>query len=151
MYFQERQPRIHFQGGDDAEDHILFFSQKSSLRRSKEQWLWSLIDQAATSGSNCLLVSTSGKMFEISEPQFPLQRSGGNNAHIENLQVEGGLTSVSSSPWGKTWRGKWDGLVESLAVWLTGSSCSGQVSGLCFWGGRVEFKTLLHQRPPSST
>ena len=49
-------------------------------------------------------------------------------------------------------------LVVSLAsdhyldnsVWLTGSWCSGQVSGLCLWGGRAEFRTLVHQRPPGS-
>ena len=36
------------------------------------------------------------------------------------------------------------------AVWLTGSSCSGQVSGQWLWGGRAEFRTLVHQRPPRS-
>ena len=36
------------------------------------------------------------------------------------------------------------------AVWLTVSCCSGRVSGLCLWGGRAEFRTLVHQRPPSS-
>ena len=33
------------------------------------------------------------------------------------------------------------------AVWLTGSWCSGRVSGLSFWGVRAEFRTLDHQRP----
>ena len=37
------------------------------------------------------------------------------------------------------------------AMWLTGSLCSSQASGLCLWGGRAEFRTLVHQRPPSST
>ena len=37
------------------------------------------------------------------------------------------------------------------AIWLTGSSCSGQVSGLCLWGGRAEFRTLVHQRPSGPT
>ena len=36
------------------------------------------------------------------------------------------------------------------AVWLTGSLCSGWVSGLCLWGRRAKFRTLVHQRPPSS-
>ena len=35
-------------------------------------------------------------------------------------------------------------------MWLTGSWCSNQVSCLCLWGGRAEFRTLVHQRPPSS-
>ena len=35
------------------------------------------------------------------------------------------------------------------AVWLTGSWCSGWVSGLSLGGGRAEFRTLDHQRPPS--
>ena len=30
-------------------------------------------------------------------------------------------------------------------VWLTGSWCSGLVSGLSLWGGRAEFRTLDHQ------
>ena len=34
---------------------------------------------------------------------------------------------------------------------MTGSWCSSWASGLCLWGGRVEFRTLVHQRPPSST
>ena len=37
------------------------------------------------------------------------------------------------------------------AVWLTGSWCSGQVSGLSLWGGRAEFRTLVHERPAGST
>ena len=36
------------------------------------------------------------------------------------------------------------------AVWLTGSWCSGGVSGLCLWGGTAEFRTLVDQRPPGS-
>ena len=38
-----------------------------------------------------------------------------------------------------------------LAVWLTGSWCTGRVPGLCLWGGRAEFRTLVHQRPPGPT
>ena len=38
-----------------------------------------------------------------------------------------------------------------LAVWLTGSWCSGLVSGLSLWGGRAKFRTLDHQRPPGPT
>ena len=34
---------------------------------------------------------------------------------------------------------------------MTGSWCSSQASGLCLWGGRAKFRTLVHQRPPSST
>ena len=34
---------------------------------------------------------------------------------------------------------------------MTGSWCSGQVSGLCLWGRRAKFRTLVHQRPPNST
>ena len=34
-------------------------------------------------------------------------------------------------------------------MWLTGSWCSGWVSGLSLWGGRAEFRTLDHQRPPA--
>ena len=36
------------------------------------------------------------------------------------------------------------------AVWVTGSWCFSQVSGLCLWGGRAKFRTLVHKRPPSS-
>ena len=36
-------------------------------------------------------------------------------------------------------------------VWLTGSWCSSQVSGLCLWGGRAEFRTLVQQSPPGSS
>ena len=32
------------------------------------------------------------------------------------------------------------------AMWLTGSWCSGLVSGLSLWGGRAKFRTLDHQR-----
>ena len=42
-------------------------------------------------------------------------------------------------------------LLTYLAVWLTGSWCSSRVSGLCLWGGRAKFRTLVHQRPPGST
>ena len=28
--------------------------------------------------------------------------------------------------------------------------CSGRVWGLCLWGGRAKFRTLIHQRPPGS-
>ena len=34
---------------------------------------------------------------------------------------------------------------------MTGSWCSSQASGLCLWGGRAKFRTLVHQRPPSYT
>ena len=37
------------------------------------------------------------------------------------------------------------------AVWLTGSWCSGRVSGLSLWGGRAKLRTLNHQRPPNPT
>ena len=37
------------------------------------------------------------------------------------------------------------------SVWLTGSWCSGRVSGLCLSGGRAKFRTMIHQRSPSST
>ena len=37
------------------------------------------------------------------------------------------------------------------AVWMKGSWCSSQVSGLCLWGRRAKFRTLVHKRPPSST
>ena len=33
---------------------------------------------------------------------------------------------------------------------MTGSWCSSQASGLCLWGGRARFRTLVHKRPPSS-
>ena len=33
---------------------------------------------------------------------------------------------------------------------MTGSWCSTQASGLCLWGGRAKFRTLVHQKPPSS-
>ena len=36
------------------------------------------------------------------------------------------------------------------AMWRTGSWCSSQASGLCHWGGRAKFRTLVHKRPPSS-
>ena len=36
------------------------------------------------------------------------------------------------------------------AGWLTGVWGSSRVSGLCLWGGRAEFRTLVHQRPRSS-
>ena len=36
------------------------------------------------------------------------------------------------------------------AVWLTGSWCSGQLSSLCLWGRRAEFRTLVHKRLPGS-
>ena len=36
---------------------------------------------------------------------------------------------------------------SSPAMWLTVSWCSGQLSGLNLWGGRAEFRTLVHQRP----
>ena len=36
-------------------------------------------------------------------------------------------------------------------MWQTGSWCSSRVSGLCLLGGRAEFRTLVHQRPPGST
>ena len=35
------------------------------------------------------------------------------------------------------------------AVWRTGSWCSSQASGLCHWGGRAKFRTLVHKRPPA--
>ena len=34
---------------------------------------------------------------------------------------------------------------------MKGSWCSSQASGLCLRGGRAKFRTLVHQRPPSST
>ena len=34
---------------------------------------------------------------------------------------------------------------------MTGSWWSGQESGLCLWGGRAKFRTLVRQKPPSST
>ena len=34
---------------------------------------------------------------------------------------------------------------------VKGFWCSSQVSGLCFWGGRANFRTLVHKRPPRST
>ena len=37
------------------------------------------------------------------------------------------------------------------AMWRTGSWCSSQASGLCHRGGRANFRTLVHKRPPSST
>ena len=37
-----------------------------------------------------------------------------------------------------------------MAMWLTGSWCSGQVSGLCLWGERAEFMTLVQQRLPAA-
>ena len=40
---------------------------------------------------------------------------------------------------------------HSAAVWLTESWCSSRVSGRSLWGGRAEFRTLDHQRPPSPT
>ena len=36
-------------------------------------------------------------------------------------------------------------------VWMTGSWCSSQASGLHLWGGRAKFRTLVHKRLPSST
>ena len=36
------------------------------------------------------------------------------------------------------------------AVWKTGSWCSSQATGLCCWGGRTKFRTLVHKRTPSS-
>ena len=36
------------------------------------------------------------------------------------------------------------------AVWMKGSWCSSQASRLCLWGGRANFRTLVHKRPPSS-
>ena len=38
-----------------------------------------------------------------------------------------------------------------LAVWLTGTWCSGRMSGLNLWGGRAEFRTLDQQRHPGHT
>ena len=38
-----------------------------------------------------------------------------------------------------------------LTVWMKGSWCSSQASSLCLWGGRANFRTLVHKRPPSST
>ena len=37
------------------------------------------------------------------------------------------------------------------AMWLTGSWCSGRLSGLSLWGGRAKFRTSVHQRPPGPT
>ena len=37
------------------------------------------------------------------------------------------------------------------AVWLTGSWCSGRMSGLCLWDRIAKIRTLVHQRPPGST
>ena len=37
------------------------------------------------------------------------------------------------------------------AIWMKGSWCSSQASGLCLCGGRPKFRTLVHKRPPSST
>ena len=37
------------------------------------------------------------------------------------------------------------------AMWMKGSWCSSQASGLCLWGGRANFRTLVHKTPPSST
>ena len=34
---------------------------------------------------------------------------------------------------------------------MKGSWCSSQASGLCLWGGRANFRTLVHKRHPSST
>ena len=36
------------------------------------------------------------------------------------------------------------------AVWMKVSWCSSQASGLCLWGGRANFRKLVHKRPPSS-
>ena len=33
---------------------------------------------------------------------------------------------------------------------MKGSLCSSQASGLCLWGGRANFRTLVHKRPTSS-
>ena len=33
---------------------------------------------------------------------------------------------------------------------MKGSWCSSHASGLCHWGGRAKFRTLVHKRPPSS-
>ena len=35
------------------------------------------------------------------------------------------------------------------AVWMTGSWCSSQTSGLCLWGGRAKFRTLIHKNFPA--
>ena len=35
------------------------------------------------------------------------------------------------------------------AMWLTGSWCSSQVSGLSLWGGRAKFRSLVHHKPLS--
>ena len=40
---------------------------------------------------------------------------------------------------------------HSSAVWLKGTWCSGLVSGLSFWDGRAEIRTLDHKRPPDPT
>ena len=37
------------------------------------------------------------------------------------------------------------------AVWMKGSWCPSQESVLFLWGGRANFRTLVHKRPPSST
>ena len=37
------------------------------------------------------------------------------------------------------------------AMWMKGSWFSSKASGLCLWGGRANFRTLVHKRPPSST
>ena len=36
------------------------------------------------------------------------------------------------------------------AMWMKGSWCSSQASGLWLWGRRANFTTLVHERPPSS-
>ena len=40
---------------------------------------------------------------------------------------------------------------QKTSDFLKGSWCSGRVSGLSLWCGRAKFRTLVHQRPPSST
>ena len=87
--------------------------------------------------------------------------------HRAGTPGSGSLPSaVTELPWSprggrphwrcQLWRGPtsqncdnpWD---HGPAVWRTGSWCSSQVSGLCHWGGRAKFRTLVHKRPPSST
>ena len=64
---------------------------------------------------------------------FPASCSSG---YCQSLRA--GLRRDSSSNPGNT--------TSKLGDW---SWCSGLVAGLSLWGGRAEFSTLVHQRPPS--
>ena len=74
-------------------------------------------------------------------------RSSSHGRAGDKWSEKPGSPSSHGVAWHTDWLAQWRNHLENgkAAVWLTGSWCSGWVSGLCLWGGRAEFRTLVHR------